>query len=373
MRILYLIESLEFGGAEKMLVGLANGFAADHAVTVCCIKRTGALTQELDPRIEVLCLDKPEGTSYGLMLRLWRLMRRGRYDVVHTHNWSVFAESGVAALLARVPVLIHTSHGRYASVATTAAAELKRRLRHRLERLVSHGYSHIVTVSDSIQQAVEEAVGIPVRRLITIHNGIDPGPPPDSRPSPLTTFVSVGRLVRVKRHDLMIRAFAAVSAEDPNARLLLVGDGPERQPIEQLVREHGIEGKVQMAGFRQDIAALLAASDIFLLTSTYEGISIALLEAMRAGLPAIGTRVGGIPETIAHGKTGLLVDEADAEGLRDAMAALARDPARRVGMSREARTELEQKFSAERMVSSYRDLYLGRTQLNPSPMRLDTP
>ena len=364
MRILYVIESLEFGGAEKMLVSLANGFAQEHSVTVCCIKTTGALRPELDPRIRVICLEKPEGAAYGLVFRLWRLMREGRYDVLHTHNWSVFAECGVAAILARIPIRVHTSHGRYESVRTTLGGRVKRWLRHRLERVVSYGYSQVVTVSDSIQQAIGEAVGIPASRLITIHNGIDPGEPVRERTRTATTFVSVGRLVSIKRHDVMIEAFAEIVRECPDARLVVVGDGPERSRLEQLIRRCGVEGKVKLTGFRQDIPDLLADADIFLLTSGYEGISIALLEAMRAGLPSIATRVGGIPETIVDGQTGLLVDLADTDALRRAMAALGRDTERRAGMSREARSLLEREFSLDRMRSRYRRLYLARSAVN---------
>lgn len=359
MRILYIIESLEFGGAEKMLVSLANGFAQEHSITVCCIKTTGVLRQELDPRIRVICLEKPEGPAYGLVLRLWRVMQEGHYDVLHTHNWSVFAECGVAAILARIPIRVHTSHGRYAPVRTTMGARLKLWLRHRLERVVSYGYSQIVTVSDSIQQTIGDAVGIPANRLITIHNGIDPGEPVSVRTRSAITFVSVGRLVPIKRHDVMIEAFAEIAQDSPDARLLVIGDGPERSRLEELIRKRGVEGKVQLTGFRHDIPDLLADSDIFLLTSGYEGISIALLEAMRAGLPSIATRVGGIPETIVDGQTGLLVDPADANALRRAMVELGHDTERRASMSREARSLLEREFSVDRMRSRYRSLYLA--------------
>ena len=111
MRILHIIESLEFGGAEKVVISLANSMAGTHEIAICCVKTIGALGPEVDRRINVLCLNKGEGNDYLLPFRLARIIRRDVYDVVHTHEWGVFLEGGLAGFLARTPVLIHTAHG----------------------------------------------------------------------------------------------------------------------------------------------------------------------------------------------------------------------------------------------------------------------
>jgi glycosyltransferase involved in cell wall biosynthesis len=156
---------------------------------------------------------------------------------------------------------------------------------------------------------------------------------------------------------MMLRAFQELAKTQPQVRLVIVGDGPERPAIENYIRQHRLDDKVTLPGFREDIDALLREADVFLLTSRYEGISIALLEAMRAGLPAIGTTVGGIPETILDGKTGLLVAPDDHMALVKAMTTLAGSKARRDEMGKQGYAYFMQEFSLATMLARYQELY----------------
>lgn len=363
MRILHVIETLDFGGAEKIVVALANSLARDHDVTVCCLKRTGVLATELDPRIDVVCFDKKEGNDYLLPWRLERFIRTRSYDVVHTHNWAVFLDGGIGGARARAPFLIHTAHGPYPDYPPTLLGRSKKGLRRLLERRLARRFGAIVTVSHAIADYVTRDVGIPRSHVHVIHNGIPEaatagtGRATDAQAA--VTFITVGRLAAIKNHRLMLLAFARLLRSRPDARLVVVGDGPERPALEALARETGAEGRVELLGFRTDIDGLLARADVFLLTSHYEGISMALLEAMRAGLPAIGTSVGGIPETIVDGRTGILVPPDDADSLTAAMSALANDATRRQKMGEEARAYLLREFSHSVMMQKYLTLYEG--------------
>lgn len=359
MRILHVIDTLDFGGAEKVLVSLANGFAAQHEVSVCCLSHAGELARELDPRITVWSMGRGLGNSYVLPWKLARRLRAGRYDVVHTHNWSVFLEGGIAAWLARVPIAIHTVHGPYLPCGPTLLQRGKRALRHALERWVARGFRRVVAVSDSIRDYIPATVGIAAQRLSTVHNGV--GVSIESvaarRVGEALTFITVGRLDVIKNHELMLRAFARVAGAHPQARLLLVGDGPQRPALEALADELGLRARIELPGFRTDVADLLARADVFLMSSRYEGISIALLEAMRAGLPAVATRVGGIPETVLPQRTGLLVESGDTEAFAGAMESLASSPELRQSLGSAAREFQQREFSLDAMLTRYGALY----------------
>lgn len=362
MRILHLIETLDFGGAEKVVVSLANAMAGRHQVDICCLKQLGVLKEEVDPRIQLHCFGKTEGNDPKLPFRLAGFLRRQHYDVIHTHNWNVFLEGGLAGLLAGTRTRVHTVHGPYATYSSDLISRAKLGLRHLLERLVSRSFDRIVPVSNSIGCYVRASIGIDAKLVETIHNGI-PGAaaltrPDKGNPAPLS-FVTVGRLAAIKNHDLLLNAFREFLKSWPDARLTIVGDGPERSRIDARIAELGIADNVFLPGFRGDVDACLAEAEVFLLTSHYEGISIALLEAMRAGLPAIATSVGGIPETIVDGSTGLLVPPDDETALVAAMANLANAPDLRVAMGRRARERFEREFSLSTMVSRYEALYRG--------------
>lgn len=359
MRVLHIIESLEFGGAEKIVISLANSMAGMHDISICCLKRIGALEPEVDKRIPVFCLGKGEGNDYLLPFRLARLIRKNAYDVVHTHNWGVFLEGGLAGILARAPVLIHTVHGPYTDYPDSLVSRVKVSFRHFSERLVARGFHRIAAVSNAIRQYIVEEINIDPRLVVTVHNGIPVG---DSLPAHRirnkdVVFIAVGRLAEIKNHGLMLRAFHEVMKAGLPARLLIVGDGPERENIEDYLRQNQLGGKVVLLGFRSGIDDLLREADVFVLTSRYEGISIALLEAMRAGLPVIATRVGGIPETVRDGKTGLLVGLDDLSGLTQAMKRLIQSEELRHELGKYGHDFLTEEFSLAIMTERYNRLY----------------
>lgn len=359
MRVLHIIESLDFGGAEKIVVSLANGMADAHDVAICCLKHIGVLGNELDKRIQVFCLDKGEGNDFFLPLHLAALMKKNNFDVVHTHNWAVFLEGGLASILAGVRLLVHTVHGPYTEYPPSWRSRIKLALRHFLERLVSRRFYRIVAVSDAIREYMEKTIHLAAKRLLTIHNGIPATnvQPTERATREYLTFMTVGRLAVIKNHAMMLRAFAEIAKSNAHARLIIVGDGPERAKLENSIKENHLQNKISLLGFRADIDNLLRDADIFLLTSHYEGISIALLEAMRAGLPAIGTHVGGMPEIVRDGHTGILVPADDHVALIKAMTRLAGSKSLRDEMGKQAYAYFIKEFSLTTMLSRYQNLY----------------
>jgi glycosyltransferase involved in cell wall biosynthesis len=290
---------------------------------------------------------------------LARIIRRDVYDVVHTHEWGVFLEGGLAGFLARTPVLIHTAHGPYTAYPDTPSSRVKISLRHLLERVISRCFHRIAAVSDSIREYIVREIKIDSRTVVTVHNGIpvDEGVPDRGTGASDVAFITVGRLAEIKNHQLMLRAFHEALKSGIQARLIIVGDGPERARVEDYRRTNRLESKVTLLGFRSDVGELLREADVFVLTSRYEGISVALLEAMRAGLPVIATRVGGVPETVHDGETGLLVDPDDLPGLVEAMARLVQSAELRREMGKRGRDFLVEEFSLATMSARYGRLY----------------
>jgi len=238
---------------------------------------------------------------------------------------------------------------------------VKLALRHALERRVAMRFDRVAAVSDSIARYIVDDIGVAHANVCTVHNGIplaggDAAPREGGREA---VFLAVGRLAAIKNHALMLRALRRALDAGARARLRIAGDGPERAAIEALRRELGLEAAVEMLGFREDIPGLLREADVFILTSRYEGISVALLEAMRAGLPVVATRVGGVPETVRDGETGILAGPDDEAGIAAAIESLARDRARREAMGRRALELLRAEVSLERMTERYIGFYAG--------------
>ncbi|MBL0125026.1 MAG: glycosyltransferase [Betaproteobacteria bacterium] len=170
--------------------------------------------------------------------------------------------------------------------------------------------------------------------------------------------ITVGRLATIKNQAMMIRAFHAAACA--NAKLWLVGDGPERATLEALAAELALEDRVSFIGFRHDVADLLSQSDIFLMSSNYEGVSIAVLEAMRASLPVIGTQVGGMSETVKP-DTGVLMPAGDIAAMAAAIRMLADSPEKRQQLGAAGREFLITEFSINNMLTKYELLYKGNS------------
>lgn len=361
MRVMHLIESLEFGGAEKVVIDLANAMSERHAVVVCCVKKLGDLRETVHADIPVLCLDKGEGNDWRIPFRLRALVREHRIEVLHSHNWGVFLEAAMAAWLSPGVVLINTVHGPYMDYAPGWQAQFKRRVRHWLEHIASWRHRRVVLVSDAIAAYINKDIGIAASRLTTIRNGIAAievlqAPRVEGK----MRFITVGRLAEIKNQAMMIRAFHQAGCE--NAELWLAGDGPERGNLERLTAELGLSSRVRFLGFCNDVTPHLSQCDVFVMSSNYEGISIALLEAMRAGLPVIGTDVGGMRETVEPAITGLLVPARQTAAMAAAMRKLYDAPQERQRLGTAGRAKMLDGFSIDNMVRRYEELYA-----NPKP------
>ncbi|AUX24467.1 glycogen synthase [Sorangium cellulosum] len=358
--IAHVLSSFHVGGAEQVVVDLAGlQRAAGHEVHVVGIATNpdGPRADQLRERgVAVHMVPKRPGFDITLPGRLAAFFARHGVSIVHSHNQLPLIYATAAGRLHRVPVC-HTLHG--------AMLDQGRRawLRHLTARLVD---AH-VAVSEKTADFMKKHNEVPLSKLHVILNGIDLtrfGPDSAARgriraelgiPEGAWVAGAVGRLSQIKNHALLLRAAAGVLSDD--GRLLLVGDGPEAAPLRALAGELGIRDRVVFAGERHDVPELLAALDVFVLSSNSEGLPLSMVEAMATGLPVVSTAVGGIPDLVAEGETGLLVPAGAADALASQLAALKADPARAAAMGRRGRALALGRYSAEHMTASYMDIY----------------
>jgi glycosyltransferase involved in cell wall biosynthesis len=352
LRIVHVSWGLDIGGLEKLLVEFARWTDRDrfdlHFVS---LGSRGPLADAITAQgWPVTALDEAEGVRPGLVLRLAAGFRNCRADVVHTHDDRPLVYGALAARLARVPVQIHTQHHgnlRQISPRQATLAGLAARLTRRF----------VCVSKDSARLAI--AQGVPAAKVSTIWNGIDLARFAFSGPNPLGPVVTVSRLMAEKNLDTLIQAAKIAVQAEPDFRLDIAGDGPKRPALEKRIAELALEKHVRLLGEVSDIPGFLAGARFFVLPSLSEGISLTLLEAMARGLAVLTTPVGGNPEVVEEGETGVFVDPKDCAGLASALLHLWRNPEECSRLGRAGRRRVEEHFDVRRMVDRYEELYLG--------------
>ena len=328
--VLYIIGTLQLGGAENQVVTLAPALCNErYTIHVCCLRREGVQADALRARgIQVVPLNMRLRYWPMAVFRLYRLIKRLDVQIVHTHLYDAGIWGRMTARAAGVPVILTTEHG----------MTLWKRRRHLLlERSVNRFTDKMIAVSEDIRQRRIHDEGVSPEKIITIPNAVD-----IKRFSRMNSreqvraelgidtlapvIGTVARLVAAKRLDYLLEAARIVCETVPQVRFLIVGDGPFREELEGQALQLNLAPKyVRFLGSRQDIPELLSAFDIFVLSSEREGLPVALLEAMAATKPVVATRVGGTPQVIQDGYNGLLTSVHDPAGLAKAILMLIND------------------------------------------------
>jgi L-malate glycosyltransferase len=358
--VMQVVLSLTPGGTEHLVVEICTRLQPGFAVTVCCLDDEGSWAAGLQRQgIEVIALHRRPGFRPGIGHRIARLAAERGVDLLHCHQYSPFVYGRVAAMWNRGLRIVYTEHGRLSDAAPT----WKRRV---VNPLLSRFDGSIVAVSGELREYMI-ASRFPAERVGVIHNGIEPRVPPsrDDREAARRTLgldddafviATVARLDPVKDLMTLLDAFADVRRRRPRARLVIVGDGPERERLASRAGRDDLAGGVLITGFRADVRALLPAADLYVSSSISEGISITILEAMAACVPVVATAVGGTPEILADG-TGVLVASRDPQQLAWAILSLEADAGRRRALAAAARERLETAFTLDRMVDDYASMY----------------
>lgn len=366
IRVLHVVDTLETGGLEKGVVKLIQNMDAgafEHVV--CAVRRVAALANELPAdRSRVLCLNRNEPGFSFLAGPIARVIRETGPDIVHSRNAGTMEAVLAARYVGRCAVA-HSEHGLEGS-----ASRLESLPRRGFRRLVYSLADAVVSVSYQLRDLHARATGFPTDRISVIHNGVDTShfqPSAKLRAAARDRFRvapgvlclgAVGRLEPVKDLGTLLRALTALPDDAPRWRLLVAGDGREAPQLrEQVESRPELRGRVEFLGEVDDIPMLLNALDLYVLPSISEGISNSLIEAMSAGLPVIASAVGGNPEVVVDGESGVLFPAGDVSALAGAVAGLFRDSRRRDVLGGQARRRVIDQFSLDAMVGRYEQLY----------------
>jgi len=367
--IAHVIFRFGIGGLENGLVNLINNMPAGRYrhVIICLTDYTNFRNRLTSSDVQVIALHKRDGKDFGAYVRLWKVLRELRPDFVHTRNLGT-VDGVFAALLAGVRFRVHGEHGW--DMMDLHGTNRRYRLLRRLCSLFTHRH---ITVSGHLADWLHEVVHIPARKITRIYNGVDTGkffPRQTDRSiladsgfatSDSVVIGSVGRMAAVKNPVMLVRAFISLLEKNNDLRsklcLVMIGDGPLRSEVQQTAEAAGIADRVWLPGERDDVAELLAGFDIFVIPSLNEGISNTILEAMATGLPVVATAVGGNPELVTPGATGVLVEAGDPEALVAGIQGYLDRPELRIEHGAESRRMIENNFSLRSMIDQYLAVY----------------
>jgi len=365
--VCHVLHTLQVGGGEALARAIALKNAAEFRPVFALLDELGTLGQDLlEHGLEVAVIGRRPGIDFGCARRLRRLFRQEDVALVHAHQYGPLLYSALARLPRLPKPILFTEHGR-------DHPDYRRWKRVWANRLLLTRSDRFVAVGESVRQALIEYEGLPDHRIEVIHNGCDL-PQYDPR-RPLRSLVrselgleedefvvmQVARLNRLKDLPTALRAAKLLTSDHPLARLVIVGEGEDRVQLESLTNELQLETRVLFLGSRPDVARLLQSADAFMLSSISEGIPLTLIEAMASGLPCVATMVGGVPEVIRDGETGLLIGAGDHVGLAAQLGRLVSSLGLRQKLGMAGHRHVLERHDASTMHRRYSDLYRHMT------------
>lgn len=356
--IMQVIYSLEIGGSEKLALTILSNLNRDiFQPSVCAMDLGGELIEDFQRNniaSHILCR---KGFETGLFHRIYKLLKKNRIDIVHTHHFAQIFYTIFPAKLAGVKI-VHTEHEYF--------TYLDDQLRRVLIKPLSMLCEKFTVVGPEVADYFIQEIGVPKNRVFTIPNGIDIQKFDIKSNSVCQelglhedeiVFGIVARLEKEKDHQTLINAFKLAENQVPQIRLLVVGDGSLRKELEDYAKHMKISDKVLFLGTRKDIPEILSAIDVFVLSSIKEGLPISLIEAMAARKPIIATDVGSIKHLIRHEINGLLIPSQNEAAMEKAMIRLIGDPEFRKEMGERGHKIALESFGLSHMIQQYEDIY----------------
>jgi glycosyltransferase involved in cell wall biosynthesis/peptidoglycan/xylan/chitin deacetylase (PgdA/CDA1 family) len=308
-------------------------------------------------------MNRRPGFDWPLIFRLAKILRRNHIEVIHSHNWNTFFYSVLAARLAFIPVILHGEHGR-----ETAHYERSWK-RLWMRKFLASFCHHLTAVSLDIAQTLQEVWGVPRFKISYLPNGIalDKFKPAANRsnakralgidPNAPTISTIIGWIRPVKDLPNLIKAFHIVRHRFPDAQLLVVGEGPSRREAETMAKEMEMSGAAHFLGKQHDITNIMAATDVYVNSSLYEGMSNTILEALACGIPVVATAVGGTSLILRDGENGMLVPPKSPERMSEAISEFLSDEKKRNLLVQAGRAYIEQNHAFEKTIKKYEALY----------------
>ena len=361
IRILYITYSLHPAGAERIIYSLAKNLDRSRFKPfICSLKHGGDLAAKFeDLRIPVFLLQKKRKFEYRVFKELRNIIINERIDIVHTHNFPANLWGRIAALSVHCPVIIATEH---------SLSIRKGWMQRKIDLFLSLHTDKIIAVSEAVRQSLVIDENISREKIITIANGVDFTQFRNLR-DPLwvkqalgidngTPVIGiVGRLIKDKGHKYLIKAAELVLKKYPNVKFVVVGEGELKQQLFEMLQEIEIVNSFIFTGFRNDRLDYMATFTIAILSSIREGLPVTLLEYMALKQPIIVTRVGGMPEVIENGVSGIVVPEKNYHALAKSIIKLLGDERLRIKYGNNAWECVKNRYSQENMIRKTEKLY----------------
>lgn len=363
LKLMHIVLSLNTGGLEKVVINLLKGVDRDtYTPILCCLEEPGTLAPEVEQLgVKIIVLEKKRtGIDYLAVAKLASILRREGVNIIHCHGTAPQFYGALAGRIVRVPRIIYTKHDR---IPCNTKSELLMR------RFLARMTSKVIAVSDDAREVAVNVEKIPQEKVITIFNGIDTQKYRlniDIIAKKLEIGVSaydfvigiVARLAPEKDHNMLLDAFRIVRERmNQGIKLVIVGGGDLREELENKAKLLSINDDVIFLGERHDIPELLAAFNLFALSSTTEGLSITLLEAMAAELPIVATDVGGNPEIVLNDQTGLIVPAKSPDSMAQSIMKIINNKNMAEKMGEAGREMVCANFSLEAMIQKHDEIW----------------
>ena len=363
MKILQVVHSLSFGGAEKLSCDLALTLKPKYEFEIACLDKEGPLKTVLQENgILSFCFWRRPGFDFSVAKNLARLYQSHDIDVVHAHQYAPFFYSVLGKSLSKKkPILIFTEHGRHQPDKVS--------LKHILfNRLILSNVNHITGVSQFSKESLAKYEWIPFDRIQVIYNGVRENPVQYlESPSRESLGVAadailvgcIGRFHRVKGQETLTKAFSQVARDFPKARLIYVGSGELLEENKNMAELLGISSQVIFLGDRRDASGIMRILDVVVIPSISEACSLTLLDAMLSRRAIVATQTGGNPEILGEEGSALQVPPGDSKAMADAISDLLKHDEKRKMMGGRAFQRVIRHYKYDDMVAAYERLYLG--------------
>jgi glycosyltransferase involved in cell wall biosynthesis len=362
IRLMIITHDLALGGLQQVIVNICKTIDRTRFdPQVLCLRTTGDYTPEIESLgIKVTLIpQKKKGADYFAFLKVARILKQEKIDVIHTHNTQPFMDGVLGAILARVKTRIHTDHAR----------DFPDKRRYMFaEWFLSHFVSKVIAVSEHTAKNLMKYEKISPHKMAVIPNGIDGSKyaisiDKDKKRAEIGItdkgpIIGIGvRLCEQKGITYLLKAMPEIIKSFPDCTLIIAGRGPLENELKLEASNLGLSKNVKFLGMRLDIPELLQIMDCYVLPSLWEGMPMVLLEAMAAKCPIIATKVGGIPSVITSGENGLLVEPEDSKAISDAVMRVFKDVDLRNGITGKGFTFFAEKFDSRVMTTRYEELY----------------
>lgn len=355
MRILHTEWSDGLGGQEKRILTEATGLLErGHYVAIVCRKHSKIINEATKHGIDAHYLPLKKPYDILTIIRLAKFLKANRFDIVNTHSGIDSWIGGIAAKIANIPVLIRTRH-------------LNIPLRKNIFNFIHYLPDIYITCGENMRENLINRCGFSADKVVSIPTGVIPAFFKTIRKPEIKlkyglskdsiVIANVGILRSVKGHEITLKAVRKVIKTFLNAKFLIVGDGPRRRELEDMVKNLGISEYVIFTGFVENIPEIYSLADVAILSSWSEGVPQGLLQAMAAGIPVVATKVGGVPEVVVNDETGILVKAGDPESFAKGIIRILKNTSLSLRLAENARNIVAEKYSVSNMLNKLESLY----------------